>query len=87
MSRRKFKPNVRNIFGKWMSFGGIDVFPKAYTGNIDPEELQHMTAREKKEATTAKPSICGEEADEDGNPIWEVDFEAVTKAFLYDGRP
>ena len=82
MSRRKFDSKIRNYFYKWMSYGGIDVQPKSYTSNVDSSELEGMTAKEKKIATTPRPYVCGEEADEEGNFMWELDIEHVVKSFL-----
>lgn len=83
MARRKFNSTIRNIFLKWMHFGGVDALPKSFTSNIDPERLVGLTAKEKKEITTPKPYLPGEELDDHGEPKWIVDMEAVTKSFLY----
>ena len=65
-----------------MNFGGIDARPHAYTNNVDPKELEGLTAKEKKQALAPKPYLAGEEMDEYGNSLWEVDFVGVAKSFL-----
>lgn len=83
MARRKWTSTKRNYLNKWMRFGGVDIEPKTYTSNVNPEQLEGLTNKEKKEAKAPKPYVAGEEFDDEGNPLWTVDFEAVCKAFLY----
>ena len=83
IARRKFNSTVSNYFTKWMKFGGVDSRPHAHVANsADPDELIGLTNREKKIATAPRPDLAGEQMDENGEPLWTVDFEGVAKAFL-----
>ena len=83
LARRKWTSIRRSYFTKWMRFGGVDPEPKTFTSNVSPEDLEGLTNKEKKQALAPKPYVAGEEVDEKGNLLWEVDFELVCKAFLY----
>lgn len=65
----------RNVFTKYMSYGGVDVSPKMFEGN-DPRDLQDMDAEDIMTAT-ATSNIP---KDREG---WLVDFECVAKGFLF----
>lgn len=64
----------RNIFTKYMSFGGVSVGPKMF-GGVDQRDMESMDAAEIITAR-AQASITEDRSD------WIVDFEAVAKGFL-----
>ena len=67
-------PERRNVFMKYMSFGGVNVGPKMF-GGVDQRDMECMDAGEIMTAR-AQATIVGDRAD------WIVGFEAVAKVFL-----
>lgn len=66
----------RDVFLKYLSYGGIKVSPKMFGGN-DQKDLQKLDSEEIVTAT----AITNIPEDRAG---WDVDFETVAKGFLYD---
>lgn len=64
----------KNVFTKYMSFGGVSVGPKMF-GGVTQQDLELMDAAEIATAT-AQASIAEDRAG------WTVNFEAVAKGFL-----
>ena len=65
----------RNIFTKYMSYGGVDMGPKMFQGN-DQRGLQDMEAEDILTAT-AQSVIPTDRSH------WIIDFELVAKGYLY----
>lgn len=72
---------TKNVFTKWLMYGGVDISPAAFRGGLMPEELEGMTAKEKK-AAVANVHVFASELDERGDPKWDVDFIGVARSFL-----
>ena len=77
-SRRKFHQNNAMIFNRWLRFGGIDVGPKQFTGNVDQDFMDGHDAAEISLLTATH--YVGDKSDP---KEWAVDFEGVAKSFLY----
>ncbi|PGH26951.1 hypothetical protein AJ80_01335 [Polytolypa hystricis UAMH7299] len=73
-AKRALNPERRNVFTKYMSYGGVDVGPKMFGGS-DPRDLKDMDAEEIRVAT-AHASIPKDRSE------WIIDFEAVAKGFF-----
>ncbi|EEH49445.2 uncharacterized protein PADG_05524 [Paracoccidioides brasiliensis Pb18] len=78
-AKRKISSDRRNIFTKFLSYGGVDVGPKMFEGN-DPHDLMDKDAEDILTAT-AQSSVPANRVD------WDVDFEAVAKGFLSSVLP
>ncbi|KKZ63506.1 hypothetical protein EMCG_02184 [[Emmonsia] crescens] len=78
-AKRSMNPDRRNVFTKYMTYGGVDVGPKMFEGNdqrdlIDKDSEGILTA-------TAQASVP------ENRVGWDVDFEAVAKGFLSSVLP
>lgn len=73
-ARRNMHSERREIFTKYLSYGGVDISPKMFGGN-DERDRQDM---DKDEIITA---VAQSTVPED-RANWDVDFEAVVKGFL-----
>lgn len=69
----------RNVFTKYMSYGGVDIGPKMFEGN-DQRDLMDMDSEDILTAA-AQASVP------ENRVGWDVDFEAVAKGFLYVQSP
>ena len=76
-ARRKFDNDRKDVFDKYLSLGGIDTGPKAFSGGMDQARMSSMDA-EQIHAATAIDSIGADK----GGGAWAVDFEGVVKCFL-----
>jgi len=76
---RKLSPERRDIFYKYLAYGGIDVGPNMFQGGIDPDSLD----KDQLAAAMARTSIAADKRDLDGvTQLYEVDFEGCVKSFL-----
>ncbi|KAI1918794.1 hypothetical protein LOZ65_004708 [Ophidiomyces ophidiicola] len=73
-TKRRMNSERRDIFVKYLSFGGVKVGPKMFEGN-DQKDLQRLDS-EQIITATAETNIPEDRAN------WEVDFEMVVKGFL-----
>lgn len=81
---RKFHSEMKNIFDKWMRFGGVNTEPKQFTG-LDKKDLEGLSKQEKIDVTVTV--VVDEDKyflDTRPDAGWAVDFEGVAKAFLSD---
>ncbi|KLJ11347.1 hypothetical protein EMPG_13384 [Blastomyces silverae] len=78
-AKRSMDADRRNVFMKYMSYGGVDVGPKMFEGN-DPRDLMDKDAEDILTAT-AQASVP------ENRVGWAVDFEAVAKGFLSSVLP
>ena len=71
----------RNIFDKWMKFGGIDSGPRMFSGRLDPGFLENNSTSDI--ASMSATTFVGEDkTSSDFDQNWTIDFEAVAKSFL-----
>ena len=80
-TKRKFGSENKNIFEKWLKFGGVDASPKPFSGGFSPEDMEGLSAAQKA-AMRATIEVKGGDLDDEGNPKWAADFNIVAKAFL-----
>lgn len=72
----------KDLFDKYLSFGGIDTSPKMFSGGLDANMLSEHNAKEIQEIT-ATDAVGADKADiGKDSSTWVVDFEGVAKAFL-----
>lgn len=79
-AKRKLDSARKNVFDKWMTYGGVDAGPKMFSGGLDAKILSDKTAAEIRTLTATH--YVGEDKDGDDSE-YVVDFEGVAKAFLY----
>ena len=81
-AKRNFDSERKDIFDKYMSFGGIDTGPKMFSGGLDANMLDEHSAQEIKDIT-ATDFVGSDKADIGrDSSTWVVDFEGVIKGFL-----
>ncbi|EDN02996.1 predicted protein [Histoplasma mississippiense (nom. inval.)] len=73
-AKRSMNIDRRNVFTKYMSYGGVDIGPKMFEGN-DQRDLMDMDSEDILTAA-AQASVP------ENRVGWDVDFEAVAKGFL-----
>ncbi|KAI9683585.1 MAG: hypothetical protein M1829_004888 [Trizodia sp. TS-e1964] len=84
-AKRKFDCDRKTIFDKYLSLGGIDTGPKAFSGGIDNKDLGFKNDEEIALLAATDfigGDITGARPDIKGNRRWIVDFEAVAKGFF-----
>lgn len=74
----------REVFDKWMRYGGINTGHKQFSGGLDSERIESNNAADLA-ALTATSYVGDDKLDE--NVTWVVDFIAVTKGFLSSRVP
>ncbi len=80
-AKRNFDSERKDVFDKYMSFGGIDTGPKMF-GGLDAKVLDDHNAEEIRKIT-ATNFVGGDKANiGKDSSIWVVDFEEIAKAFL-----
>lgn len=80
-ARRRFDSRRRNIFDKWLTFGGIENGPKQFSGGTDQADLEGLS-KDEIASLTAKTWLSDDKFIEGDNAPWAVDFEGVAKGFL-----
>lgn len=70
----------KNLFDKYLTFGGVEGGPNMFSGGLDKETIANSTASEIAKMT-ATHSVAFEKA-EPGNENYVVDFEGCLKGFL-----
>ncbi|KAL8737081.1 MAG: hypothetical protein Q9181_002037 [Wetmoreana brouardii] len=82
-ARRKMDPLRKDVFDKYMKFGGISAGPKQFGGGL--------TARDMSDMDTADIALAKAthfvELEKFGEEAYEVDFEACVKAFFSSIMP
>jgi hypothetical protein len=85
--RRKLDSEMRDIFFKYLSYGGIDTSPNMFQGGYGKAELEDMD-KNQLAAAMARTSINADKDNTDGeNAAFAVDFEGVMKGFLSRRAP
>ncbi|KAI9848025.1 MAG: hypothetical protein M1837_001127 [Sclerophora amabilis] len=86
-SRRKFDSERKDMFDKYLSLGGIESGPKAFSGGMDQRDLDDKDAGEIARLA-ATDYIGGDKvtAGADGSD-WVVDFEGIVKCFFSSRVP
>ncbi|KAI9665579.1 MAG: hypothetical protein M1831_001722 [Alyxoria varia] len=79
-TKRKFQALAKNIFDKWLKFGGVDNGPRKY-GGLDLEDMEGKTKAEKRKLSSTI-EVKREELDDNGKRKWTIDFDGVAKSFL-----
>lgn len=75
-ARRKFDSALKEVFDRYLAFGGVDAGPNMFGGATDPD-ADELTAQE---IAALKTTKFLNRAVIDGDMV--VDFDAVLKAFL-----
>ncbi|KAI9821524.1 MAG: hypothetical protein M1826_000646 [Phylliscum demangeonii] len=88
-ARRRFDPERKDVFDKYLSLGGVDTGPKQFSGGIatDKRALDDMAADQI--ATFAATDAISADKQNSGkdDSVWAVDFEGVAKCFLSSRFP
>lgn len=79
-SRRNLNSERKDVFDKYMAYGGIDAGPKMFSGGLDAKTLSDKTAAEIKDMNATHFATPGRGAPEDEDFV--VDFEGCAKGFL-----
>ena len=72
---RRILPGRREIFLKYLAYGGVNVGPKMF-GGVDQRELQDMNNEEILQ-------IKGQTSIDDERSNLSIDFNAVVKGYLF----
>ena len=80
-AKRNFDSERKDLFDKYMGYGGIDTGPKMFSGGLDAKLLADKNAAEI--ATMAATNFVGADKDNEGDSKFVVDFDGVVKGFLY----
>lgn len=84
-AKRNLNSERKDVFDKYLAYGGVDSGQKMFSGGLDYETLSNRTAPEIA-TMTAKHSV-GQDKDDSGNSMYVVDFDGVAKAFLSSQLP
>ena len=76
VAKRNLDSDRKNMFDKYLTFGGIEGGPKMFSGGLDADTVANSTAAEIA-ALTAAHSVPLERNDDS-----TVDFEQCLKGFL-----
>lgn len=80
-AKRNFDSERKDLFDKYMSYGGIDTGPKMFSGGLHANMLEEKSAAEI--ATITATNFVGADKDREGGSKFVVDFDGVVKGFLY----
>lgn len=80
-AKRNFDSERKDLFDKYMAYGGIDTGPKMFSGGLDANMLAERTAAEI--ATMTATNFVGADKDREGGSKFVIDFDGVVKGFLY----
>lgn len=80
-ARRKMHQETRQIFTKFMIYGGMDAGQKMFTGPVDTENLTKKEIADLSSEFGVSESVM-DGFDEQEGTTWVVDFEATAKGFL-----
>lgn len=79
-AKRNLDSVRKNLFDKWLSYGGIDTGPKMFGGGLDAKTLSDKNAAEIREITATQ--YVGEDKGDGPDSEYVVDFVNVVKAFV-----
>ena len=79
-AKRNLNSERKDVFDKYMTYGGVDAGPKMFSGGLDAKTLSDSTAPEIA-TLTAKHSVGADKGEGDESDF-VVDFEGVAKGFL-----
>lgn len=80
MARRNFDSGRKDLFDKYMAYGGIEAGQKMFTGGVDTKGMSEMNAAEI--ALMKARHFVGADKKNEGNSNFVVDFDGCAKAFL-----
>lgn len=84
-AKRNFDSVRKDVFDKYLAYGGIESGPKMFSGGLDATDLSNMDAAEIALAK-AHHSVAADK-NNDGDSHFVVDFEACAAAFLSSRLP
>ncbi|KAH0605537.1 uncharacterized protein H6S33_004759 [Morchella sextelata] len=76
-AKRKWDPVRLQILTSYLNLGGVSTGPKAYSGGVDPKNVDNLDA-ETIQTMTATDFVDKDDEDTE----WEIDFEYVVRGFL-----
>ena len=79
-AKRNLDSARKNVFDKWMAYGGVDTGPKMFSGGLDLNTISDKTAAEIRTLTATH--AVGQDKGDVGESEYMVDFEGVAKGFL-----
>lgn len=79
-AKRNFHSERKDVFDKYMAYGGVDSGSKMFTGGLDKATISDRTTEEIREMTATHFVSPGQGDDDD--PKFVVDFEGCVKGFL-----
>ena len=82
-SRRRLESNRKNVFDKYLAYGGVNCGQKMFSGGLDQATLADHNAQEIA-SMTATHFVPVDREDPD---VYVVDFERCTKAFFSSRMP
>lgn len=85
VARRNFDSVRKDLFDKYLAYGGIESGPKQFSGGLSATEMSNMNAAEIA-AMKARHFVAADKID-DGESNFVVDFEACVAAFLSSRLP
>ena len=85
VARRNFDSVRKDLFDKYLAYGGIESGPKQFSGGLSAVEMSNMNAAEIA-AMKARHFVAADKID-DGESNFVVDFEACAAAFLSSRLP
>ncbi|KAI9728239.1 MAG: hypothetical protein M1828_004700 [Chrysothrix sp. TS-e1954] len=77
-AKRKFSNRPRNVFDKWLRYGGVDAGQKMFSGGLDPAFVEDSSKAEI--AAMTATTYLGDDKQLDGQ--WTVAFDEVASSFL-----
>ncbi|MCJ1311801.1 hypothetical protein MMC25_005474 [Agyrium rufum] len=83
--KRRMVPEVKDLFDRYLKYGGIDAGPKPFGGGLDSDQLNYGTAREI--AAFGKTTFIPAGNVDGDDPCYVVDFDGCLRAFLSSRLP
>ena len=80
-AKRKFSNRLKNVFDKWLRFGGVEAGQKMFSGGLDPAFVKESSAADIA-AMTATSYIGDDKKLGQFDQTWAIAFEDVGKSFL-----
>ncbi|MCJ1318946.1 hypothetical protein MMC15_004278 [Xylographa vitiligo] len=85
VARRKFDSERKDLFDKYMSYGGVDSGPKMFGGGLDQQTLEDSSAADI--ATMTATNFVDFDKHDPRSSQYVVDFDGVLKGFLSSRLP
>lgn len=80
VAKRNMDSERKNIFDKYLRYGGIDSGPKMFSGGLDPQTLAESNAEDIRTLTAT--NFVPFDAMDPRSDKYEVDFVACLQSFL-----